>query len=114
MTLDELSNAPAFKAQEEQETEVLRGSCAPPESNKARWAPVVRRRSRVRPAGIEPAACGLKGRVPDDHYDQRGATVRAAAIVADYAADADNLERADRERRSRGVTFREVAAGYLR
>jgi integrase len=55
-----------------------------------------------------------KGRVPDDHYDQRGATVRAAAIVADYVADAGNLERVDRERRSRGVTFREVAAGYLR
>ncbi len=55
-----------------------------------------------------------KGRVPDGHYDQRGATVRAAAIVADYVADAGNLERADRERRSRGVTFREVATGYLR
>jgi hypothetical protein len=55
-----------------------------------------------------------KGRVPDDHYDQRGTTVRAAAIVADYVADAGNLEQVDRERRSRGVTFREVAAGYLR
>jgi hypothetical protein len=55
-----------------------------------------------------------KGRVPDGHYDQRDATVRAAAIVADYVTDAGNLERANRERRSRGVTFREVATGYLR
>jgi len=39
--------------------------------------------------------------------------VRAAAIVADYVADAGNLERADRERRSRVVTFGEVATGYL-
>jgi integrase len=55
-----------------------------------------------------------KGRLPDGHYDQRRATVRAAAIVADYVADAGDLERAERERRSPGATFREVAAGYLR
>jgi integrase len=54
-----------------------------------------------------------KGRVPDGHYDQRSATVRAAAIVADYVAEADDLERTERERRSRGVTFREVTRTYL-
>ncbi len=54
-----------------------------------------------------------KGRVPDGHYDHRAATVRAAAIVADYVAEADDLERAERERRSRGATFREVTRAYL-
>jgi integrase len=55
-----------------------------------------------------------KGRVPDGHYDQRAATVRAAAIAADYVADASDLERAEGERRSHGATFREVATDYLR
>jgi hypothetical protein len=40
--------------------------------------------------------------------------VAAAELVADYVAAASDQERAGRERRERGVTFREVAHEYLR
>jgi integrase len=55
-----------------------------------------------------------RGRVPDGSYDERRAHVLAAQLVADYVAEASDLERAERERRTRGVTFREVAREYLR
>lgn len=54
------------------------------------------------------------GRVPDWAYDERGATIRAAEIVGAYVAEARERERVERERRSRGVTFRELAHEYLR
>jgi integrase len=53
------------------------------------------------------------GRVPDGSYDERGATIRAAEVVTAYVADAREQERVERERRSRGVTFRELAHEYL-
>jgi integrase len=55
-----------------------------------------------------------RGRVPDGAYDERRAHVAAAQLVAEYVAEAADLERAARERRTNGVTFREVAEGYLR
>ncbi len=55
-----------------------------------------------------------RGRVPDGSYDDRRAHVAAATLVADYVAQASDLERSERERRARGVTFREVAHEYLR
>ncbi len=55
-----------------------------------------------------------RGRLPDDAYDERRAHVAAARLVADYVNEAANAERVEQERRTRGVTFREVAQAYLR
>lgn len=55
-----------------------------------------------------------KGRVPQGTYDERAAIVAAAQLVDTYVAEAVDSERVERERRSRGVTFREVAHNYLR
>lgn len=54
-----------------------------------------------------------RGRVPDGYIDQRRAHALAAQIVSDYLAEAAEIERVERERRTRGVTFREVAHAYL-
>lgn len=55
-----------------------------------------------------------RGRVPDGYHDERGAHVEAARLVDDYVTDVADRERVERERRARGVTFREVAHDYLR
>jgi integrase len=54
-----------------------------------------------------------RGRVPDGSYDERRAIVAAARLVDTYVAEAANLERVERERRTHGVTFREVGQAYL-
>jgi integrase len=54
-----------------------------------------------------------RGRVPDGHFDQRRAHAAAAQLVSDYLAEAADIERVEHERRTRGVTFREVAHAYL-
>ena len=72
---------------------------------------------RVGPAWLEPAGDGWRarrGRVPDGFYDERRAHVAAAEIAVAYVKDARDRDRADCERKARGVTFREVAHGYLR
>jgi integrase len=53
------------------------------------------------------------GRVRDGFYDERRAHVMAAQLVFDHLAEAADVERIEHERRSRGVTLREVAQGYL-
>jgi integrase len=73
---------------------------------------------RIGPAWLErdPDTGGWRkhrGRVPDDAYDERGAHVAAAKLIAEYVSNAADHERLEQERRSRGVTFREVAAAYL-
>lgn len=55
-----------------------------------------------------------RGRVPENCYDERRAHVAAAQIVSTYAAEAADADRVERERRTAGVTFREVAHAYLR
>ena len=55
-----------------------------------------------------------RGRVPDGSYDERRAHVAAAGIVAEHVTEADEIERIEQERQTYGVTFREVAGGYLR
>lgn len=55
-----------------------------------------------------------RGRVPDGSYNAPRAHVRAAELVKVYVAEAGDQDRVERERRARGVTFREVAAAYLR
>jgi integrase len=54
------------------------------------------------------------GRVPRGFYNKGRAEVAAEAIVAAYVADAANVEQVERERKERGVTFREIARDYLR
>lgn len=54
-----------------------------------------------------------KGRIPDGAYDERRAHIAAGRIVADYVADASEVERVERERAAKGVSFREVARQYL-
>ena len=73
---------------------------------------------RVGPAWLDPDPVGgwvpRRGRIADGFYDERRAHVAAAEIVARYVVEADDQERVHRERRVRGVTFREVAYAYLR
>ena len=55
-----------------------------------------------------------RGRPRDGFHDERRAHVRAAELVREYVAEARDRERAERERRNRGMTFRDLAADYLR
>jgi hypothetical protein len=52
--------------------------------------------------------------VQDGHFGEASAHVAAAQLVTAYVSDAADRERVERERRSRGVTFREVAQSYMR
>lgn len=54
-----------------------------------------------------------RGRLPDGVYDERSAHVKAAGMVAEYAAEATEAERVAQERTTAGVTFREVAHAYM-
>ena len=74
---------------------------------------------RVGPAWLEhdPDTSGWRprrGRVPDGAYDERKAHVMAASLTAEYVRDATEVERVERERRTRGASFRDVAHAYLR
>ena len=73
---------------------------------------------RIGPAWIEPDNDGgwrpKRGRVPDGFFDERRAHVAAAGIVAEYVTLAAQRELVERERRTRGPTFREVAEDYMR
>ena len=72
---------------------------------------------RVGPAWLQLADSGewrpRRGRMPADAYDERRAHVRAAELVKQYVAEAGDRERTERERRARGITFRELAALYM-
>jgi integrase len=73
---------------------------------------------RIGPAWLErdPDTVGWRrhrGRVAEGTYDERAAHVAAAQLVSEYVAEAADLERTERERRSRGATFRDVAHAYL-
>jgi integrase len=54
-----------------------------------------------------------RGRVAEGYLDERRAHVAAAEIVRSYVKDFNETERVEQERRTRGVTFRELAHGYL-
>jgi integrase len=74
---------------------------------------------RIGPAWLEADPDGTgwrrrRGRRQDGHYDEAGAHVAAAQLIAQYVADAADRERVEQERRTRGVTFREVAQSYMR
>jgi integrase len=72
---------------------------------------------RIGPAWLERNEAGQwqrrHGRVPEDAFDDRRAHAAAAAIVATFVSSFAAAERLERERRARGVTFRELAAAYL-
>ena len=72
---------------------------------------------RIGPAWLERDSGGWRrrrGRVQNGHYDEASAHVAAARLVVEYVSDANDRERVEQERRTRGVTFREVAHDYLR
>jgi integrase len=73
---------------------------------------------RIGPAWLErePDSVGWRrrrGRIQDTFYDEASAHVAAAQLVGQYVSDAADRERVERERRTRGVTFREVSQSYL-
>ncbi len=72
---------------------------------------------RIGPAWLERDSGGWRrrrGRVQNGHYDEASAHVAAARLVVEYVSDANDRERVERERRTRGVTFRQVAESYMR
>lgn len=76
-------------------------------------------KKRIGPAWLERdpktgAWVRRRGRVPHGAFDERAAIVAAAELVAAHVADAANAERIEQERRTRGVTFREVAHSHMR
>jgi integrase len=72
---------------------------------------------RIGPAWLTRDTSGAwvprRGRVADGYLDDRRAHVAAAELVRGYVTDFNEADRVERERRTRGVTFREVAHGYL-
>ena len=84
----------------------------------AKWRHAGRQRlRRVGPAWLQPDGAGgwhrRKGRVPDDHFDEKQATVRMAEMVRE---DAERLARDaqdDRAKRERPPTLRLVAREWL-
>lgn len=72
---------------------------------------------RIGPAWLERDETGewrrRRGRVPDDALDERRAHAGAAVIVAAFSADAKAAAHLAHERRTQGVTFRELAHTYL-
>lgn len=55
-----------------------------------------------------------RGRVGEGAFDERAAIIAAAEIVERHVSEAAEAERVLQERRTRGVTFREVAHSHLR
>lgn len=73
---------------------------------------------RIGPAWLErdPQGSGWRprrGRVPEGHFDEKRATVRMAAMIAEHEREERAIERGERERRQRGAAFREVASQWL-
>jgi integrase len=71
---------------------------------------------RVGPAWLDPDGEGWKprrGRAPEGTYDEKRATVRMAAMIAEHAEDMERKAREDQAERDRLPTFREVGAAWL-
>jgi len=72
---------------------------------------------RIGSAWLEPDDEGgwrpRRGRVPEGHFDEKRATVRMAALVAEHAETEQNRARADSADETATATFREVASAWL-
>jgi integrase len=72
---------------------------------------------RVGPAWLHRSRDGSwtrrRGRIEDGYFDEARAHVRAAEIVAAYVRDFAERDRIEHERKLRGMTFRELAHGYI-
>ena len=85
----------------------------------AKWRRAGRQvKRRVGPAWLERAADDSgwvmrRGRVPEGYFDEKRATVRMAELIAEHDREERAIEAGERERRERGVTFRELAAEWL-
>jgi len=51
--------------------------------------------------------------VQEGYFDEKRATVRMAELIAEYDQEELAIEAGERERRERGVTFREVTVEWL-
>lgn len=73
---------------------------------------------RIGPAWLERDPAGgwrrHRGRVPDDRFDERRAHAAAAALAEAFVVEAAAAAQRTREREAHGITFRELAAGYLK
>ncbi len=85
----------------------------------AKWRRAGRQvKRRIGPAWLERAADDSgwvmrRGRVQEGYFDEKRATVRMAELIAEHDKEERAIEAGERERRERGVTFREVAAEWL-
>ena len=83
---------------------------------KWRWQGA-QKKSRIGPAWLERDWAGSwrprRGRVPEDHFDEKRATVRMAELIAEHAERVATEAREERARKERPPTFREVAADWL-
>jgi integrase len=85
----------------------------------AKWRRAGRQvKRRIGPAWLERAADDSgwvmrRGRVPEGYFDEKRATVRMSELIAEHDEQERAIEAGDRDRRERGVTFRELAAEWL-
>src|SRR6202167_3021427 len=97
---------------------VVAGSANRP-AFEAKWRRAGRQaKRRIGPAWLERAADDSgwvmrRGRVPEGYFDEKRATVRMAELIAEHDEEERAIEADERERRERGVTFRELAAEWL-
>jgi integrase len=84
----------------------------------AKWRRAgVQVKRRLGPAWIERDAEGAwrarRGRLPESFLDEKRAVVRMAQVVGEHDAHERQIEQGERERRERGLTFRELTAAWL-
>ena len=85
----------------------------------AKWRRAGRQvKRRVGPAWLERAAndsgwVTRRGRLAEGYFDEKRATVRMAELIAEHDEKELAIETGERERRERGVAFRELAAEGL-
>lgn len=72
---------------------------------------------RLGPAWLDCNAAGdwirRRGRTPDGFFDERTATIAAQRVVEQHVADWQERDRIAAEQAAKGMTFRELANGYL-
>ena len=83
----------------------------------AKWRLGGRQRMRrIGPAWLEAVGGGWqprRGRVPEDHFDEKRAIVRMAQLIAEDAQRSQREADEERAHRERPVTFREIAQDWM-